>query len=55
MTSQNQNPNDAKTPSTPGRDAAVKPAEPLETGRELTEQEIAAVAGGTGFPLPKKQ
>jgi hypothetical protein len=47
MTSQNQNPKDAKTLSTPGRDGVVKPAEPLETRRELTDEEVAAVAGGT--------
>ena len=47
MTSQNQSPKEAKTPSAPGHEAVVKSAEPLETGRELTDEEIAAVAGGT--------
>ena len=46
MTSQNQTGKDAKTLTTPKDDAAVKAAEPSEVKRELTDEQIAAVAGG---------
>jgi hypothetical protein len=47
MTNQNPTEKDAKTLSIPRRDAVEKVAEPQEIGRELTDEEIAAVAGGT--------
>jgi hypothetical protein len=47
MRNQDQNAKDAKTLSPAGRDAVEKVAEPQEIGRELTDDEIAAVAGGT--------
>jgi hypothetical protein len=55
MTTQDDTRKDAKSLSNPRSDAVEKVAEPSETGRELTDEEIVAVAGGTGFPLPKKQ
>ena len=55
MTSQNQNEKDAKTPTAHQDDAAQKAAHPSQVMRELTDDEIAAVAGGgivvkTGTP-----
>jgi hypothetical protein len=55
MTSQNQTGKDAKNLSTPERDAVVKPAESSQIARELTDEEIAAVAGGIDLASPKKQ
>jgi hypothetical protein len=46
MTSLNQTGKDVKTLTTPEDDAAVKAAEPSEEKRELTDDEIASVAGG---------
>ena len=51
MTSQNPTGNDPKRATTPSADAArkgEKPDKPLEIGRELTDDEMAAVAGGGG-------
>jgi hypothetical protein len=51
MTSQNPTENDPKRATTPSADAArkgEKPDKPLEIGRELTDDEMAAVAGGGG-------
>ncbi len=56
MTSQNQTGKDAKTLNTPKDDAAAKgaakAAEASEVERELTDEELAAVAGGvtSGHP-----
>jgi hypothetical protein len=47
MTNQNQTAKDTNTLSTPRRDAVAKVAEPQEIARELTDEEIAAVAGGS--------
>jgi hypothetical protein len=46
MTSQNPTEKDPKSLTTPPSDAAAKDAEPSESKRELTDEEIAAVAGG---------
>jgi hypothetical protein len=46
MTSQNQSGKDAKTLNTPKDDTAPKATETPEVTRELTDDEIAAVAGG---------
>jgi hypothetical protein len=48
MTSQNPTENDPKSVTTPPAEAAredEQPAKPPETKRELTDEEIAAVAG----------
>jgi hypothetical protein len=57
MTSQNQSGKDAKTLNTPKDDTAPKATETAEVTRELTDDEIAAVAGGgiivkRGSPTP---
>jgi hypothetical protein len=46
MTSQNPTRKDAKPLTNPNDDVAPKAAEPSEIKRELTDEEIAAVAGG---------
>jgi len=46
MTSQNPTEKDPKSATTPPADAAPKDAEPSGIKRELTDEEIAAVAGG---------
>jgi hypothetical protein len=46
MTSQNQSGKDAETLNTPKDDTAPKATETAEVTRELTDEEIAAVAGG---------
>jgi hypothetical protein len=46
MTNQNQAEKDAKALTTPKDDAPQKAAKPSEVERELTDDEIAAVAGG---------
>jgi hypothetical protein len=46
MTSQNQSGKDAETLNTPKDDTAPKATETAEVTRELTDDEIAAVAGG---------
>ena len=46
MTSQNQSGKDAKPLINPNDEVAPKAAEPSEIKRELTDEEIAAVAGG---------
>jgi hypothetical protein len=51
MTSQNPTKNDPKSATTPPADAAPKPEEPhkpSEIKRDLTEEEIAAIAAGGG-------
>jgi hypothetical protein len=53
MTSQNQTEQDTKTPTTPKDDPVQKPAEPPENQRELTDEEIAAVAGGLSLNFTK--
>jgi hypothetical protein len=60
MTSQNPTEKDPKSVTTLPSDAAAKDAEPSESKRELTDEEIAAVAGGVSsvvgaggkIPLP---
>ena len=52
MTSQNQSGKDAKTVTTLKDDTAPKATEPSEIMRELTDDEIAAVAGAGGSPAP---
>jgi hypothetical protein len=53
MTSQNQAEKDAKTVTASPEDTAPKAALPSEVKRELTDDEIAAVAGGLNpQPLP---
>jgi hypothetical protein len=47
MTSQNPTGNDPKPMTTPPADAAPKANKPSEIKRELTDEEIMAVAGGT--------
>ena len=47
MTSQNPAEKNAKALATPQDDAAPNAAEPSEIKRKLTDEEIAAVAGGT--------
>ena len=44
MTSRNPTHNDAKPDTTPAKDE--KPDKPSEIKRELTDEEIAAIAGG---------
>jgi hypothetical protein len=55
MASENATEKDAKTLTTPQDDDAPKAAKPPEDKRELTDDEIAAVAGGVTsgprFPL----
>jgi len=50
---QREDEKNSKTPGTPKDSGAPKAAEPSETPRELTDDEIAAVAGGrtAGRPL----
>jgi hypothetical protein len=57
MTSQNPTEKDPKSVTTPPSDAAPKDAEPSGIKRELTDEEVAAVAGGFtiaggGSPVP---
>jgi hypothetical protein len=47
MKSREQTAKDGTSVRTPEDDAAPKAAEPSETERELTDDELAAVAGGT--------
>jgi hypothetical protein len=49
MTSQNQSEKDAKPPTYSKYDSAPKPAKSTETKPELTDDEIAAIAGGCCF------
>jgi hypothetical protein len=46
---------DAKTLITPEDNSAPKAAKPSESQRELTDDEIAAVAGGAAAPHPLKK
>ena len=46
MTDKNQSGKDAKNLGPPRDDSAPKAAKPSEATRELTDEEIAAVAGG---------
>ena len=46
MTDKNQTEEDAKNLVTPQDDSAPKAAKPSEATQELTDEEIAAVAGG---------
>ena len=47
MTSPKKDENDAKTLPTPQDSDALKAVKPSEDKRELTDEEIAAVAGGS--------
>ena len=51
MTIQNQSGKDAKPLINPNDEVAPKAAEPSEIKRELTDEEIAAVAGGTSIGI----
>jgi hypothetical protein len=53
MTSQNPTGNDPKSVTTHPANAAAKPEKPSETKRELSDEEIAAVAGGATAPPHK--
>jgi bacteriocin-like protein len=46
MTKHNQTEKDAQTLNTPKDEALQKAAEPSEVKRELTDDELASVAGG---------
>jgi hypothetical protein len=48
MTSPKKDENDAKTPPTPQDSDVLKAVKTSEDKRELTDEEIAAVAGGGG-------
>jgi hypothetical protein len=48
MTSPTKDEKDAKPLTTPQDDSAPKAAKPSDDKRELTDDEIAAVAGGAG-------
>jgi hypothetical protein len=50
MTSQNPTGNDPKSATAPPADAAPQAGKPSEVKRELTDEEIAAVAGGAIAP-----
>jgi hypothetical protein len=53
MTSQNPTGNDPKSMTTPPTNAGHKAEKPSEVKRELTDEEIAAVAGGAIVPPHK--
>jgi hypothetical protein len=54
MTSPKKDENDAKTPPTPQDSDALKAVKTSEDKRELTDEEIAAVAGGSKASEIKK-
>ena len=54
MTGQNETRKDAKTLTAPHRDAVRNATEPAEIEREMTDAELVAVVGGTGFVAPIK-
>ena len=54
MTSQNVTGNGNKTQDKPLEDSALKAAKPSDVRRELTDDEIAAVAGGKSVGLGGK-
>ena len=55
MTSQNETEKASKAQDKPRDDSALKAAKPFEVKQELTDDEIASIAGGVnmnpGFPL----
>jgi carbamate kinase len=51
MTSQNPSRKNAKPVSNPNDSGAPKAAKASEITRQLTDEEIAAVAGGGGIPV----
>ncbi len=54
MTDKNQTGKDFKAQDKPLHDSALKAAKPSEVTRELTDDEIAAVAGGGTAPVQHK-